>query len=191
VSRPLAVVALALGLAAAPPAAGGASLSLGEGERAAALREGQRSVTSDAFGREWRIANGTGESVTVLTPFHRLALIARDAAFKNEPVKPRVQDRVLAELRERLVFWADLVGPREDFARHLRPSLLVGSRELEPTLAQNERTAVPTDEGRYLARCVYWFPSHELTGRERVTLLVRAGDGQPLTRFTIDLGRMR
>jgi hypothetical protein len=191
VSRRLAIVLLALGLAAGGPAASGVSLSLGERERAEALREGQRSVISESFGQEWRVANGTGESVTVITPFHRLALVARHAAFKNEPIKPQEQDRALVELRERLVFWVHLLGPREDFARHLRPRLLVGDRELEPTLAQNERTAVRDEEGRYLARCVYWFPSKELTGRERVTLVVRGSDGEPLTRFTIDLGAMR
>jgi hypothetical protein len=191
VNRRLAVGLLGLGLAAGGPAASGASLSLGEQQRAEALREGRRSVISESFGQEWRVVNGHGESVTVITPFHRLALAARHAAFKNEPVRPRDQDRALAPLGDRLVFWVHLRGPREDFARHLRPRLLVGDRELEPTLAQNERTAIRDEAGHYLARCVYWFPSQDLTGRERVTLVVRESDGETATRFTIDLGTMR
>jgi hypothetical protein len=191
VSGRLLAALLALAAAAGGVPAGAASLVLGERERQEALRVGQRSVTSESFGQEWRVENGSGESVTVLTPFHRLAWAARHAAFKNEPLKPEEQERVLQEFKERLRLEVALYGPRQDFARHLNPRLLVGEREIEPVLKQNERTAARQDDGRYLARCVYTFPTKDLTGAARLTLVVRDPDGQPVARFPIDLGRMR
>ena len=182
---------LTLAAATASVPAGGATLVLGEREQQEALRVGQRSVTSETFGDEWRVVSGSGESVTVITPFHRLALAARNAAFKHEPLKPQDQERMLRELKERLVFWVDLRGPREDFARHLNPRLLAGDREIEPALVQNERTAVRRDDGRYLARCVYSFPTKDLSATTRLSLVVRDSDGQPVARFPIDLGQMR
>lgn len=184
-----ALLTLAVTTASVP--AGGATLVLGERERQEALQVGQRSVTSETFGQEWRVVSGSGESVTVITPFHRLALAARNATFKNEPLKPQDQERMLQDLKERLVFWVDLHGPREDFARHLSPRLRAGNREIEPVLVQNERTAMRRDDGRYLARCLYSFPTKDLNGTARLLLVVRDPDGQPVARFPIDLGQMR
>ena len=182
---------LALALAATAPAAGAASLTLGDREQAEALRAGERSVTDDAFGDEWRVVSGSGESVTVLTLFHRLALTARVAAFRNEPVKLQERQRVLRELRERLMLTVHLHGAREDFARHLRPRLLVADREIPPTLIQNEQTAVRREDGRFMARCDYWFPTKELSGTSRLTLVVGDPNGKPVARFPIDLAKMR
>jgi hypothetical protein len=182
---------LALALTAAAPAAGAASLTLGDRERTAALREGQRSVTDETFGGEWRVVGRSGESVTVLTPFYRLALVARHAAFRNEPVKPQDEQRALREVKERLVLSVHLLGDRPDFARHLRPRVLVADREIEPALVQNEHTPARRDDGRYLARCLYWFPSQELSGTARLTLVVRDPNGQVVARFPIDLATMR
>jgi hypothetical protein len=186
-----AAVALAIALVATNVPAVAASFSLSERERKQALVVGQRSVTNETFGGEWRIVQGSGESVEVVTPFHRLALAARNAAFKNEPLKPQDQEKMLTELKDRLMFWVYLHGPSEQFARHFSPRLLVDDREIEPALVQNERTAVRQDNGRYLARCVYWFPTKDLTGTSRPVLEVRDAEGQPVTRFAIDLARMR
>lgn len=183
-----ALVTLAL-LAGAPALA--ASLALPPAERETALRVGRRSITNDAFDAEWRVANGTGDTVLVVTPFHRLVLAGRHAAFRNEPVKPDEPERLLREQRDRLVVWAQLRGPREDFARFLAPRLLVGDREIEPAFVQNERTAVRLESGAYLARCVYGFPTRDLTARSRVLLVVRDADGRDVSRFTIDLATMR
>jgi len=182
---------LALALAATAPAAGAASLTLGDREQAEALREGQRSVSNEAFGDEWRVVNGSGESVSVLTPFHRLAMAARQAAFRNEALKPPDRQRVIREVRERLMLSVHLYGAREDFARHLRPRLLVDDREIAPALVQNGHTAVRRDDGRFMARCDYWFPTRELSGTARLTLVVGDPDGQPVARFPIDLAKMR
>lgn len=188
--RLLGVLLTLIAVTAGIPAAG-ATLVLGERERQEALRLGQRSVTSETFGEEWRVVTGSGESVTIMTPFHRLALAARHAAFKNEPLKPQDQARMLQDLKERLVFWVHLHGPREDFARHLSPRLLAGDRVIEPALVQNERTAARRSDGSYLARCVYSFPTKDVNGTARLSLVVRDPDGQPVARFPIDLGRMR
>ncbi|MGH7393747.1 MAG: hypothetical protein ACREM3_30470 [Candidatus Rokuibacteriota bacterium] len=185
----LAVLGLLLG--AWSEAVGAASLTLGDQERAEALLVGQRSITSETFGAEWRIVNGGGESVSVMTPFHRLALAARHSAFKNEPLNARDQERLVHDLRDRLMLWVELHGDREDFARFLAPRLSVGDRLIQPSIVQNERTAIREDGGRYLARCVYWFPVKDVGGDSRVTLLIRTPEGQERTRFDIDLAKMR
>jgi hypothetical protein len=56
---------------------------------------------------------------------------------------------------------------------------------------QNERTATRQDDGQFLARCVYGFPIQNLTGRDRLALVVADADGRDVTRFTIDLAGMR
>ena len=89
------------------------------------------------------------------------------------------------------MFWASLHGPREDFARFYTPRLRVGDREIEPAFVQNERTAVRQADGRYLARCVYSFPTRDLTGKSRVALVVWDVDGRDVSRFTLDLSTMR
>ena len=174
-----------------PAAALSASFALTPGEREDALRVGQRSVTVETFDAEWRVTNASGDSVAVMTPFHRLVLAARHAAFRNEAMKPDEPERLLREQQDRLLIWAFLHGPREDFARFYTPRLRVGDREIEPAFAQNERTAVSKDAGRYLARCVYGFPARNLTGKSRVALVVRDADGRDVGWFTIDLSTMR
>jgi hypothetical protein len=193
VRRRPARLALALALAAvalARPAAA-ASFVLTEEQRREAILFGQRSVTRETLGTEWQVENAAGESVTVITPFHRLALAARHAAYRDEPLRPQDEQRALREVAGRLVFWVSLFGPREDFARYLVPRLLVAGREIAPTLAQNERTALPQEEGRFLARCTYWFPSQGIGGQASVVLIVRDADGRAVSRFTIELARMR
>lgn len=176
-------------LAGAPALA--ASLALSPADREAALQMGQRSVTDNAFDAEWRVENGAGDHVSIVTPFHRLVLAGRHAAFKKEPLKPDEPGKILREQHDRLVVWAELRGPREDFARYLAPRLLLGEREIEPTFVQNERTAARLPDGAYLARCVYGFPTRDLTGRARLLLVIRDTDGRDVSQFTIDLSTMR
>ena len=183
----LAVVALTLAPAPAPAAA----LALNERLKQEAIRAGQKSVTVEVFDAEWRLSNGAGESVTVFTAFHRVALAARHAAFKNEPLKPGEPDKILKEQGDRLLLWTYLKGTREDFARYYVPRLLVGDHEIAASFVQNERTAVRDEAGHYIARCVYGFPTKEITGSSRVVLAVRNPDGQDVSRFTIDLSTMR
>jgi len=98
---------------------------------------------------------------------------------------------LLACLKERLLFWVHLRGKGEDFARYYTPRLLVDDREIEPAFVQNERTSLRQEGGVFLARSVYAFPNRELTPTSRVVLVVRDPDGAMITRFNIDLAKMR
>jgi len=178
-------------LLAGPPVVAAASFALGPQERTAALQAGAHSVTLDTFDAEWRVAGQSGDSVTVVTPFHRLVLAGRHAAFKNQRVKDGEPEKLLREQQDRLVIWASLHGPKVDFARFYAPRILLGTREIEPTFVQNERTAVRTEGGGYLARCVYGFPVKDLTPKSNLFLVVRDADGREISRFTIDLAAMR
>ena len=186
----LAAIPLAL-LLVGPAIASAASFTLEPQQRTEALRMGADSITRDTFDTEWRVANQAGESLTNMTPFHRLVLAARNAAFKNEPMKENEPDKLLREQQDRLVIWANLLGRREDFAKFYAPRIVVGDHEIEPTFVQNERTALRTEGGGYLARCVYTFPVKEIAPKGRVILVVRDPDGRDVSRFTIDLASMR
>lgn len=174
---------------AAPSTA--ASLSLDERGTSEAVRAGRENVNTEAFDAEWRVANGAGDTVSVLTPFHRVALAARHAAFKQETLKPSEVKKLQKEQQGRLVFWVALRGRSDDFARFYAPLLLVDSREIAPSFVQNERTAVRNEGGDYLARCLYGFPIKDLKGSSRIQLVVRGADGRDVSRFAIDLGKMR
>jgi hypothetical protein len=174
-----------------PGVVGAATLALTESQQQEAIQTGERSVTADAFDAEWRVAGAAGETATVMTPFHRLAIAARHATFNGKPLKPGEPAKILKENRDRLVFWLTLRGTSEDFARYYVPRLMVGDREIKASFVQNERTAMRQEDGAYLARCVYGFPTKDVQGRERVGLVVGDGDGRDVSRFTIDLASMR
>ena len=188
-SRALTALVL-LALLATGGEAAAASFSLSDADKRAAVRTGERAVTTEAFDREWRVTNG-GETVTVLTPFHRLTVAARHAAFKNDTLKPSEVEKVLKENANRLVMYANLRGRAEDFARFYVPRLVAGDRDIKASFVQNERTAVRQEDGVYMARCVYGFPIQDLTPKGRVALVVADPDGREVSRFTIDLGSMR
>jgi hypothetical protein len=171
--------------------AGAVSFTLDDTTRRAAVREGERSTMADSFDREWQVSGPGGTSLTVLTPFHRLALAARHAAFKQKPLKPADIDRVLREDAQRLIVWVRLSGSHEDFARHYTPTLIDGTREIKASSVQNERTAPRQEDGSYLALCRYGFPTRDLDPRARVVLAVADADGRDVSRFTIDLASMR
>ena len=171
--------------------AAAASLTLDERGTGEAVRAGRESVTRDAFDAEWRVANGAGGTVSVLTPFHRVALAARHAAFKQETLKPSEVRKLQREQQGRLVLWVALRGRSDDFARFYAPLLLVDGREITPSFVQNERTAMRSEGGDFLARCVYGFPIKDLKGTSRLQLVVRSGDGKDVSRFAIDLATMR
>lgn len=169
-----------------------ASFSLTPRETLEAIRFGQRSVVNEDFGREWRTTNASGETLTVVTPFFRLAQAARNAAFKQEILKQRDINSLLKEHQGRLVFWAHLRGSREDFARWYQPVLLVqGKGEIKPSFVQNERTALRQADGRFLSRSLYAFPANDLDGKSRVTLVVRDQEDQEVARFVVDLSAIR
>lgn len=189
--RPVAALAVVAALTWAPGARA-ASLALTDAERAQARAVGERGAAEEGLGPEWTVTGGGGERVLVLTPFYRLALAARQAALRGKPLTQEDETRALREGRERLSFRVDLRGGREDFARAYRARLLVGGREVEPSFSQNERTAARQGDGTsFLARCVYAFPSSELTGSARVVLSIRDAGAREVARLAIDLSSMR
>lgn len=184
-----------IAIAAAAASVAAASLTLDEAQTREALRVGAGSVTLgvtlESFRAEWRVTDGKGDTVVVVTPFHRLAMAARNAAFKDEDVGPRDLTKLLRAERDRLEIWATLRGAREDFARRLRPELSAGDRVIKAAFVQNEHTPARSGDGGYVARCVWWFPTKELSGTSRLSLVVRDADGREVNAFTIDLSRMR
>ncbi len=168
------------------------SFALSPGERDEAIRMGRRSVVSADFGAEWRVAGeAPGQSLVVMTPFHRLALAARNSAFKDEDMRPRDVDALLRDQEGKLVLWATVRGARADFARFYVSTLQRGRQEIKPSFTQNERTALREDDGSYTARCMYVFPAAELDGKGQVTLVVKDHDDKQVARFTVDLSAMR
>ena len=183
-------LAAALGLTPARPV-DAAVFVLTERDRGEALRIGKRSVLSEEFGGEWMVAGPGGQRVVVMTPFHRLALAARNSAFQHRELRPRDINTLLKEHEGKLIFWATLRGPKADFARFYGAALMVRQEEIKPTFTQNERTALRDDDGRFTARCIYVFPSEGLDPKAKVLLVVRDPDEKPVARFTVDLSVMR
>lgn len=183
------IVLFACLLGGAPLSA--ASFQLTPKEAEEAIRAGQRSVTAEEFGVEWQVTNSSGMAVTVMTPFYRVAQEARIAAFDDKTLKPREVARLLREVRGRVSFWATLEGSREDFARWYRPVLLARNQEIKASFVQNERTALRQEDGRYLARSLYSFPTQGLRPNDRITLSIRNPEGREVARFAVDLGAMR
>jgi len=168
-----------------------ASFTLTPEQRDAAITMGKRSITSDEFGREWRVSGDGTSALTVMTPFYRLALAARNSAFKGQDLAPKEIESVLKEQEGAVTFWATFRGGKSDFARFYRPMLLNGQQEVKASFAQNERTARGEPDGSYTARCVYVFPIEGLKPDDRVTLVVRDFEDKPVAKFTVDLSAMR
>jgi hypothetical protein len=168
-----------------------ASLVLGDGEKQRALAYGRQSAHREDFDAEWRVTNAAGDIVVVLTPFHRLAIAARHAAFRDEPLRANEPDRVLRQQKDRLVLAVQLRGRGSEFSRAFVPELHVRDRKVKAAFVQNDHAPQRLPDGSMLARCRYSFPLKELTGTARVVLVVSDPDGREASRFTIDLAAMR
>jgi len=171
--------------------AAAAAFSLSDGERQEAIRAGQRSLADGAFGAEWTQRDEGGQTLTVMTPFHRLALAARNAAFRGSALTPKDVTSALKGTERALELWVTLRGDRPDFARQYVPALLGTRTDVKPRFVQNERTALRDEDGRYTARCQYVFPADAVNGSGRVTLVVRDGGEREKAKFTVDLAAMR
>jgi len=184
---------LALGAyALATGSADAVFLTLTPKERDAAIDMGRQSIISDRFGAEWKVSGeGAGEALVVMTPFHRLALAARNSAFKSEELKTKDIDSIMREQEGRLTLWATLRGGKADFARFYTPLLVNGQRQIKATFTQNERTARREDDGGYTARCIYVFPTEGLQPGEPLVLLVKDTNDTQVAKFTLNLGAMR
>jgi hypothetical protein len=167
-------------------------LTLTPKERDAAIEMGRQSIISDRFGGEWKVnGEGAGEALVVMTPFHRLALAARNSAFKSEELKPKDIDSVMREQEGRLTLWATLRGGKADFARFFTPLLVNGQRPIKASFTQNERTARREGDGGYTARCIYVFPTEGLKPGEPLVLIVKDTNDAQVAKFTLNLSAMR
>jgi hypothetical protein len=187
----LAAGLVALTLCAGTGAGAAASLVLGDAEKRQALAYGRQSAQRENFDAEWRVTNGAGDSLLVITPFHRLVIAARHSAFRDAPMRPNEPDRLLREQKDRLVLSVHLRGRGDEFSRSFVPELLVGERTVKASFVQNDRTPERIADGIVLARCTYAFPVKELEGAARVVLVVTDASGREASRFAIDLASMR
>ena len=188
--RCLPFLVLAVGLVAATPGEA-MSLALTDRDREQAIRAGKKSIVTEEFGGEWRVKDAAGQSVVVMTPFHRLALAARNSAFQSKELKPRDVQTVLKGTEGKLAFWVTLRGGKADFARFYTPEVVAGSQTVKASFVQNERTALRENDGRYAAQCVYAFPAEGIDPKGRVVLVVRDADEKEVAKFTVDLAAMR
>ncbi|HSE94999.1 MAG TPA: hypothetical protein VLD61_03860 [Methylomirabilota bacterium] len=188
VSRLVAVVAVLL-LGGWPAAA--LVPELGDADVQAAVDAGTRGLTQEDFPEEWHL-RPTGAEVVVSTPFSRLALAARQAAQKGEPLTAKQIQEQLERGRGRIQFVVTLVGRTVDFARWYQPLLRVGDREVKPVFVQNERTPLRMEDGRFAARNVYVFPLEGLPPRGTVVVVVTSQlDQKEVWRASLDLAQFR
>jgi hypothetical protein len=168
------------------------SFALADRDREQAIRVGKKSIVEEQFGGEWRLKDGSGQTLVVMTPFHKLALAARNSTFRSQELKPKDVQSVLKDTEGKLNFRVTLRGgPKADFARFYAPTLLAGSQEVKASFVQNERTALREEDGRYAAQCVYEFPTDGVDPKGRVVLVVKDADEREVAKFTVDLAAMR
>lgn len=157
-----------------------------------ALELGTSAVTQEDFGEEWRVRLPGGEEIVVTTPFSRLAHAARQAAFRGEPLTEKQRQEQLDRGTGKLHLVVTMYGRQVDFARWYQPVLQVGERVVKATLAQNERTALRLEDGRFAARNLYVFLLEGLPPRGTVTLVVRHSvEQKEILRARLDLSPMR
>lgn len=159
-----------------------------------AIEVGIASITQDDFAEEWQLRLPGGEEVVVITPFSRLALAARHATMKGEPLSEKQQKEQIDRSKGRIQLLVTMHGgPDRSFARFYQPVLVVDGREVKASFVQNERTPLVQDDGRLAARNVYVFPLEGLPMNGAVTLVVRGAppDQKEVLRAKIDLGKFR
>jgi hypothetical protein len=183
-------LALAAGLIGVAPGEA-VSFALTDRDREQAVRAGKKSVVIEEFGTEWRLKDASGQTLTVITPFHRLALAARNSTFRSEELKPKDVEALMKDYEGKLAFRVTLRGGKTDFARFYTPTLVAGAQEVKASFVQNEHTALREDDGRYAAQCLYVFPAERLDPKGRVVLVVKDADAREVAKFTVDLAAMR
>lgn len=167
------------------------SFALTDSDREQAVRAGKKSVVAEEFGTEWRLKDTSGQTLTVMTPFHRLALAARISTFRSQELKLKDVDALMKDYEGKLAFKVTLRGAKMDFARFYTPTLVAGTQEVKASFVQNEHTALHGDDGRYAAQCLYVFPAEGLNAKGRVVLVVKDADEREVAKFTVDLAAMR
>jgi hypothetical protein len=159
-----------------------------------AIEAGVASITQDDFAEEWQLRLPGGEEVVVSTPFSRLALAARHATMKGEPLTDKQQKEQIDRGKGRIQLLVTMHGgPPRSFARFYQPVLVVDGREVKASFVQNERTPLVQEDGRLAARNVYVFPLEGLPMNGAVTLVVRGAppEQKEVLRAKIDFSKFR
>ncbi len=157
-----------------------------------AVDVGTKAMVQEDFGEEWHLRLPDGEEITVSTPFSRLALAARQAALKGEPLTDKQRQDQIDRGKGRIQFMITMFGRQPDFARWYQAVLRVGDREIKATFNQNERSPLRTPDGRLAARNIYVFPLEGVPPTGTVTLVVRnQPDQKEVLRAAVDLAKMR
>ena len=191
---PRAVVATAVSVAllvgARPTSAILAVLSPAEIQEALDL--GAQSMTQEDFGEEWQVRLPGDEEMVVTTPFSRLAMAARQAAFKGEPLTDKQRQDQIDRGKGKLQLMVTMYGRAADFAHWYQAILRVGDKDIKATFNQNERTPLKLEDGRFAARNVYVFPLEGIPPQGTVVLVVRqAPELKEVFRASVDLAKMR
>jgi hypothetical protein len=149
-------------------------------------------MVQEDFGDEWRLPMPDGGEIVLSTPFSRLALAARQAALKGEELNEKQRQEQIDRGKGKIQLLVTMFGRAPDFARWYQPVLQVEGKEVKATFAQNERTALKLEDGRYAARNVYVFPLEGIPPRGTVTLVVRhAVEQKDILKQAIDLSKIR
>lgn len=189
--RALAAVVLAVA-AGWPAVASGLIPTLSPADAQQAEEAGTQGVLQDDFGEEWRVSLPGGGEIVVTTPFSRLAHAARRAALAGEPLTDKQRQEQLDRGKNALQLMVTMHGRSPDFARWYQPVLRVGDQEVKATLAQNERTPLRLEDGRFAARNIYVFPLEGLPPRGTVTLVVQHSvQRKEVLRVSLELSKMR
>jgi hypothetical protein len=179
-------------LLAAPAPAPALVPELGPAEIEQALEAGGQAIAQEDFAEEWRLPLPDGGEIAVATPFSRLALAARQAAVRGEPLSDKQRQEQVDRGKGRIQLLVTMHGTTADFARWYQAVLLVDGREVKASFSQNERTALPVEAGRFAARNVYVFSLEGLPAEGTVTLVVSHQiDRREVLRAPIDLSRFR
>ena len=125
------------------------------------------------FQKEWRSDLGYGKgSALLFTPFHRLALLSRNAEIRRINLPPSLIRKVLRENSGILHFVVTLYGDTPGFARDCTAILKYGDKLIKPLLLRNDQYADVNREQTNVATCEYKFSSTGINPQAKITLIV-------------------
>lgn len=127
----------------------------------------------------------------LFTEFSTLALETRRYLAIGEKMKDEAIARVMASAKGKLVFLVTVVGPKRDFLRHYKVTLVQGETMHKPAELDVHRGSKVDGAGdRHRAPGIYSFDAKALDPSNPVTLVVSDGAEREL-KFSFDLSRLK
>jgi hypothetical protein len=127
----------------------------------------------------------------LFTEFSTLALETRRYLAIGEKMKDEAIARVMASAKGKLVFLVTVVGPKRDFLRHYKVTLVQGETMHKPAESDVHRGSKVEGAGdRHRAPGIYSFDAKALDPSSPATLVVSDG-GERELKFSFDLSRLR